>query len=56
VLGVPEVLHECRNPVCKKPFVKIGEGKLFRVEANGVPGTSPPLNSLKKAHSRIEYF
>jgi hypothetical protein len=56
VFGVPEVLHECRNPVCKKPFVKIGEGKLFRVEANGVPGTSPPLNSLKKAHSRIEYF
>lgn len=51
-----QVLHECCNPVCKQPFINIGEGKLFRVRANDTFASSPPPHLLKKIHSQIEYF
>lgn len=51
-----QVLHECCNPVCKRSFVNLGEGKLFRVQANDTFASSPLPNSVKKPYSRIEYF
>jgi hypothetical protein len=54
------MLSQCSNPQCRKPFLRLGEGKLFLVETKRVtkPGesASPPFVRARKLQRRVEHY
>jgi len=54
------MLSQCANPQCRKPFLRLGEGKLFLVETGRVtgPGESavPPFVRARKLQRRVEHY
>ena len=54
------MLSQCANPRCRKPFLRLREGKLFLVETERVtkPGESavPPFVRARKLRRCVEHF
>jgi hypothetical protein len=54
------MLSQCSNPQCRKPFLRLGQGKLFLVETERVtkPGESaaPPFVRARKLQRRVEHY
>ena len=54
------MLSQCSNPQCRKPFLRLGEGKLFLVETERVtkPGESavPPFVRARKLQRCVEHY
>ena len=54
------MLSQCANPQCRKPFLRLGEGKLFLVETGRVtmPGESavPPFVRARRLQRRVEHY
>ena len=54
------MLSHCANPQCRKPFLRLREGKLFLVESAG--GAEPdefsalPFRSVRKPARRVERY
>jgi len=55
-----EMLSQCANSLCGKPFLKLREGKLFLVETDRVnrPGVSvsPPFVRARQQQRVVEHF
>lgn len=52
------MVSKCANPECSLPFHYFREGKLFRIEAEGIavePPAGPKLVSGKRPH-RVEHY
>jgi len=58
--GVKDMLSQCANPRCAKPFLKLREGKLFLVETNRLtkPGesVSPPFVRARQQQRQVEHY
>jgi hypothetical protein len=54
------MLSQCANPQCRRPFLRLGEGKLFLVETERVtkPGESaaPPFIRARKVQRCVEHY
>jgi hypothetical protein len=54
------MLSRCANSDCRKPFLKLREGKLFLVETERLtkPGESvpPPFVRARRARRYVEHF
>lgn len=54
------MLSQCSNPQCRKPFLRLRDGKLFLVETERVtkPGESaaPPFVRARKLQRRVEHY
>ena len=53
------MLSQCANSNCRKPFLKLREGKLFLVETDRVhpPGESaPPFVRARKQRRIVEHY
>ncbi len=54
------MLSQCANPRCRKPFLRLREGKLFLVETERVtkPGESavPPFVRARKLRRCVEHY
>ena len=54
------MLSRCANPECSKPFLRLGDGKLFLVETERVtkPGecAAPPFVRARKLQRRVEHY
>ena len=54
------MLSQCANPHCRKPFLRLGEGKLFLVETDRLtkPGESavPPFVRARKQQRCVEHY
>ncbi len=53
------MLTKCANPACSAPFLYLHQGKLFRIEVEGVTGDDLSLTSDSNRDNpsrRIEYF
>jgi hypothetical protein len=55
-----DMLSQCANPQCCKPFLKLREGKLFLVETDRVakPGesTAPPFVRARQPQRLVEHY
>jgi hypothetical protein len=58
--AVNDMLSQCANGQCRKPFLKLREGKLFLVETDRVsqPGESaaPPFIRARKQPRVVEHY
>jgi len=54
------MLSQCANPKCSKPFLKLREGKLFLVETERMtkPGEPavPPFVRARQQQRRVEHY
>lgn len=54
------MLSQCANPLCRRPFLRLGEGKLFLVETGRVTGpgesAAPPFVRARKLQRRVEHY
>jgi hypothetical protein len=54
------MLSQCANSQCRKPFLKLREGKLFLVETDRItrPGESaaPPFVRARQAQRLVEHY
>lgn len=54
------MLSQCANSKCRKPFLRLREGKLFLVETDRLmkPGQSiaPPFVRARQAQRRVEHY
>jgi hypothetical protein len=54
------MLSQCANPQCRKPFLKLREGKLFLVETDRPvqPGDppSPPFVRARQQQREVEHY
>jgi hypothetical protein len=49
------MVSKCANPECSVPFHYFREGKLFRIEAEGIAAAGPTLVRGKRPH-RVEHY
>jgi|SRR5277367_4047419 hypothetical protein len=54
------MLSQCANPKCRKPFLKLGEGRLFLVETERVPkpgeSAAPPFVRARQLQRCVEHY
>jgi hypothetical protein len=52
------MLRQCANSQCGKPFLRLGEGKLFQVEAESAAKEQSDTNAfhLRKQPRRVERY
>lgn len=58
--GSPDMLSQCANSQCSKPFLRLREGKLFLVETDRLPkpgeSVSPPFVRARQQQRHVEHY